>query len=261
MNRALRLSLATLAATGVLAAPSLATVTLSYGGSTVELADNGLDAGMAYTWLLGGRDHLYEERYFFRTSPNDIFQPLGALGFSGFFKPMANLAVFYYDGLGLHIEVSYYLTGGLLSGDLAESVFVKNVGGQHAFFDLIEYDDFDLNQSIGDDTAKIMDPHSIRQWDGNIAINADVVTAPPASFQEVRRYADLRNDITGIPGYMLNPSNNFWVGDSTFGFQWVFELSPNEEFLMSKDKLLLVPEPGSLIAFAGLAALALRKRR
>ncbi|MBI5706510.1 MAG: PEP-CTERM sorting domain-containing protein [Armatimonadetes bacterium] len=261
MKRALRLSFATMAAIGVLAAQSLSVVTLATSGSTVELADNGADAGMAYTWLLGGKDHLYEERYFFRTSPNDVFHSLGDLGFTGYIHPLANLAVFYYDGFGVHIEVSYYLTGGLLTADLAESVLVQNVSGQTAYFDLIEYDDFDLNQTIGPDTAQIMGDHAIKQWDGNIAINAEVVTAPPATFKEVRGFAGLRNDITGTPGYMLNPANNFHVGDATFGFQWVFELGPNEEFLMSKDKLLVVPEPTTLLAFAGLAALALRKRR
>lgn len=261
MKRALRLSFATMAAIGVLAAQSFSAVTLTTSGSTVELADNGADAGMAYTWLLGGKDHLYEERYFFRLSPNDVFHPLGDLGFTGFIKPLANLAVFLYDGFGLHVEVSYWLTGGLLTADLAESVLVKNVSGQQSFFDLIEYDDFDLNQTVGPDTAMIMGTHAIKQWDGNVAINAEVVTAPPASFKEVRGYAGLRNDITGTPGYVLNPANNFWVGDATFGFQWIFELAPNEEFLMSKDKLLVVPEPASLLALAGLAALALRKRR
>ena len=54
---------------------------------------------------------------------------------------------------------------------------------------------------------------------------------------------------------------SFGPGDATFAYQWVVNINPGDAFLMSKDKVLAVPEPVSGIAFAGLAAIAVFRRR
>lgn len=242
---------------GALGATSFAGITLSDGGSSVDLDDN----GVAYNWFLFGTDHLYQEEYFFRRDPGGTFVSLTGLGAPVISQPLGRMGIYTYTGGGVEVEVTYLLTGAGNTADLAESVRVRNLTGDNLYFELLEYDDFDLNDTIGDDNAFINNPNSIGQLDGGISLSAEVVTAPPATFQEVRDFNSLLLDITGTPGYNLNGANNNYTGDATFAFQWVFNLGPNQSFIMSKDKLLAVPEPGSLLAFGGLVALAIRRRK
>jgi hypothetical protein len=263
MGKAISLRLCALAFVGVLASASFGDfISLNDGGSQVDIQSTGTGAGNAFNWFVGAVDHLYQEEYFFRTDDNSPFERLTALGSTFVVKPLANFAVFTYAGGGFKVDVSYILSGVSNGADMAETVVVTNTGRQASHFELVEYDDFDLNGTNNGDTAKIMDAHAIMQWDANVAISAEVATAPAANFMEVDRFSQLRDKILFVGGN-LDPTNNggIYSGDATFGFQWAVDIAPGHSFIMSKDKLLAVPEPGTLAAFAGLLAVALRRRK
>lgn len=258
------LTIAAVAFAGVLTASTQAQIiTLTDNGSAVDLLNDGsIDAGTALNWYVDGVDHLFRESYFFRRTNSGAVTPIGGLGNIAGFLLLPNIAKFYYGDIqnGVSAEVTYLLTGDSGTADLAETVKIKNNSNTTIHFELFEYDDFDLGGTSGDDSAHKNNANSIGQQDANISLQAEVVTAPAAAFTEVNGFPTLLNKMLD-PGFTnLDSSLTDYSGDATFAFQWVFDLAPGQSFIMSKDKLLAVPEPSTLVAFAGLAAVALRRR-
>lgn len=264
MGKALGLRACVLVALGVFASQSFAQyLVMSEESGRVEiLTDNSTGhAGRIDNWYMGETDHLYQEEYFFRRSSQGAMSTLGTMGLRDVVQN-GNIATFKYGSLtDVSVDVTYFFTGGQNTSDIGEQVRVKNNSGQVQHFELIEYDDFDLNGTTGDDTGHRNNANSISQYDANVSLNAEVAVAPAANYTEVAGFPNLLNDITGAGFGNLNTANSDYTGDASFAFQWVFNLNPGQAFIMSKDKLLVVPEPGTLVAFGGLVALALRRRK
>jgi hypothetical protein len=80
-------------------------------------------------------------------------------------------------------------------------------------------------------------------------------------------FPTIRANITGTNGYYLDTSagngiGDSFTGDATYAYQWNQNLAPGGSFSMSTDRLVAVPEPGSMIALGfGAAALLARRRR
>lgn len=238
-------------------------ITLVDDTASLNLINDGsVNAGTADEWIVGGVDHLFQEEYFFRRTNSGEVTPLGGLGNISGTQLDANIAQFTYGAAGgVTVKIVYALVGATNTSDLLENVHVKNESSQTQYFELFEYDDFDLNGSSGDDTAFRNNENSISQFDGNVSVNAEVVTAPAADFTEVNGYSTLLDSMLSSGFGNLNTANSYFSGDATFAFQWVFQLNPGQSFIMSKDKLLVVPEPGTFLVLGGLAALVSRLRR
>ncbi len=56
----------------------------------------------------------------------------------------------------------------------------------------------------------------------------------------------------------LNDLDSEGPGDVTWAFQWDISLAGNQSFLISRDKLLTVPEPGQRVA-AGIARFGMQR--
>lgn len=262
MNGAFCLRVSAIALLGIVATSSFGQyITLTDGDAAVDILNDGSsNVGRADNWLMGSTDHLFQEEYFYRFGTSGAMSTLGSIGAGVGVQLLSNAAKFSYAGSGVTAEVLYLLSGASNVSDLAETVKIKNTGHETIHFELIEYDDFDLNNSAGDDFAIRNNANSISQYDADVTINSEVVTAPPATYTEVNGFPTLLNKITSATFTNLDPNQSSFQGDCTFAFQWVFDLAPGQSFIMSKDKLLVVPEPGTLAAFGGLLAIALRRR-
>jgi hypothetical protein len=64
-----------------------------------------------------------------------------------------------------------------------------------------------------------------------------------------------------LGGTLTDSQSTFTNTDLGFAFQWNVSVAPGTSWQMSKDKLLAVPEPASLLALGGLTLIVIRRRR
>jgi hypothetical protein len=133
---------------------------------------------------------------------------------------------------------------------------------------LFQYSDWDMAGTSGTDTVTRLNSSTMQQTDNVATLNTVVSGGTPIpEFSELGGFAGIRTNITTTNGYFLDTAagggigQNF-VGDGTYAFQWNRDLAAGGVFSMSTDKVLAVPEPGSMIALGlGAAALLARRRR
>ncbi|MCH7688019.1 MAG: PEP-CTERM sorting domain-containing protein [Planctomycetes bacterium] len=92
-----------------------------------------------------------------------------------------------------------------------------------------------------------------------------VGATPIPNFSEMSLFPTVRNSITGTAGYNLNTAAGGGIGetmsgDMTFAYQWNQSIGDRGSFGVSTDKVMVVPEPASMIAL-GLGVAALLRRR
>ncbi len=86
--------------------------------------------------------------------------------------------------------------------------------------------------------------------------------APSATHGEVGILPGLLTALNdGSPTTLGDIDGPLGPGNLTFAFQWDFTIDPNGSALISKTKLITVPEPtAAALVSLGLVALALRRR-
>lgn len=177
------------------------------------------------------------------------------------------LYVKYSDGV-IDVEVTYLLNGGALgsnASDVAEIITLTNTQPVDLDFHFFQYSDFDLNGTMGDDYAMMMNHNTVRQWDSQTVFSETVVT-PAADRWEIAPFGTTLTSLNdaSITTLGKTPGIGTVMGpmDLTWAFQWDFTIPAGHSVQISKDKRLApVPEPTtlSLLALGGLAVL--RRRR
>lgn len=167
--------------------------------------------------------------------------------------------------LGFTVQTSFLLSGGATTFDMAEVTRVTNTGNNTLNFRLFQYNDFDLNNTLGDDTVTRLNSSQIMQQDGALTLNmVNQGATPIPGFSQLGPVSSFVPMIS-INGYNLdtlagNGIGQNFTGDAAYGFQWNFNLAPGQSFTISTDKVAAVPEPATMAAL-GLGALALVRRR
>lgn len=250
-----------------LAVGSNAAITLTHNGATLNIDET---TGTINDWIVGGTDHVFEHTYFWRSGSTGTAELLSTIG-----TPTVSLfgsrgAEVVYANSDVRVTVNYFMTASTngSAADLAESVMVENLGGAMQFT-LFQYNDFDLNGSSGNDQALRENSSTISISDVDSEVHEAVEGGTPIpTFSEINNaYPELFDNITGTTGYNLNTAAESGLGESLSGdiayaFQWDRDMAAGGAWLVSTDKVMAVPEPGSMIALgAGIAALLARRRR
>lgn len=256
-----RLALPTLAF-AVVSVANAQYVNLSDNGASVRIIAGGQLAGLVDTWRMGGGpDNISEQSYWFRADGDNFERRLGDLGQSSFSQLLPNYAEFTYGSNVFDVTVRYLLTGSANSSDLAEVITITNKSNTRRSFTLFEYDDFDLAGNPNGDVATKLNSSTIRQFKGLTSVTVGATPIP--NLMEVAGFPTILDELSDLNVDNLNPTlNSFGPGDATFAMQWNFGLEAGESVQMSKNKILVVPEPATMAALGiGVAALLRRRRK
>jgi len=247
-------------ALGLVAAPAVdaTTVTLRDGNSVARI-DPMSSAGV-FDWEVDGTDQLFQEWFWIRVNGVDNRE----FGIDTYFSSQATSDV---DGNGVDdtlfstfsrsgyfdASLTHVLTGGMPgsgTSDLAEILRLTNTSNQTLTFSLFEYSDFDLGGTSGDDTGVFPNANLFKQTDGSSGFQVEISSVPSANRREIAPFSDILDDLTDSD--IDNLSNSpplgvpFGPADVTAALQWNITLGAGDSFLLSKNKLVTVPEPASL---------------
>lgn len=228
-------------------------VTLAHLNTEVDIdphSDDGMDR-----WEVDGVDHMFQQWFWFRIGTVGVGGPelsVDTIGLTGEVEALGRFLVLTYENDDLLVEITYTVTGGApLSGasDVGESFSVTNKTDEDIDFVFFEYADFDLDDTIGGDTAVFLSPTFARQRDGSIIATVSVSEVP--DLVEVGFFPSTRNKLTDGDGDDLDDFIGPLTGDTTFAFEWFTTLSrsgtPSSSFVFSKNKTIRVPEPATLV--------------
>jgi hypothetical protein len=229
-----------------------AAITLTSGGSTVNIDENSQSG--AFNWVVNGTDHLFQQWFWYRLGDSGPELSLETLDATPTVTPIGtNGALVLYDSANLDVSITYILTGTVGFADLVENISVINTSGQSLHF--FQYSDFDLNNTAGDDRAAFLSNQTVRQVDPTLGGSlSETVVSPSPSHRELAFFDVIRDKLTDgdadnladTPvGAILGP------GDITWAFQW----DAGASLTIAKDKRLDfvnppnipdVPEPTAL---------------
>lgn len=248
---------------GVMPIATAQFVSLTDAGSSVSIVRDGEFAGTVSSWFLGSNvNHIAQQSYHYRLAGGDFERYVGSIGAATVTQFSANFVQFSWSHNLFDLSIRYVLTGGTNQSDLAEIVRIVNRSPNTRLgFSLFEYDDFDLNGTSDGDTATKLNSSTIRQTKGPVGVTVGATPIP--SIMEVAGFPTILNDLTDLNVDNLDPTlTTFGPGDATFGMQWNVGIDGGQTFLMSKNKILVVPEPATMAALAiGLGAVLARRRR
>jgi hypothetical protein len=262
LKKTLALGFAALCAVAAMG-PAQAQFLLADMNSVVNV-DPYSSAGMN-AWLVDGVNQIRKQWYWFRvgTAAEQSIDTISAPVVTQF-TPSA-MQITYTNNL-LKFDLTMMLTGGApgsKTADVAETVRVTNLTGSALNFHVFEYDDFDLSGNGLDDNAVEINSSTIGQYDNSMQVSVGAVPVPGHWQIDVapNLLASL-NDATATT--LADQTSPLGPTDCAFAFQWDKSIAAHSSMILSKDKLLevsQVPEPGTMLAFAGAAAVFFRRKK
>ena len=252
----------------VVAWPATATLYLLEDLNSSSLVDDGSDEGMS-TWLVEGTDNLFQQWFWIRfgDGPEQSIDTIDADGplsihADNDFDPGLESLQLRYEGSDLQIDVSLELVGGLPGSDvsdLLEAIAINNIGQTVLDLHFFQYVDFDLAGTAGDDTVQVFPPYGVTQSEGAGWVSETADTPAPDRY-EAALVPTIINKLRDANADDLSNATGPITGDVAWSFQWDFVLGPNDSFIISKNKHLVVPEPATLgLLLIGGAALLKRR--
>jgi hypothetical protein len=233
-------------------------VDLANGGSlaSINAGPNGL-SGLTDWRVANGDNQVVQQAYAYRVG-NGLVNVVNTISAPAISQPTADLATIGYTSAADAYDISfrYLLTGSASSSDLAEVVTLTNNGQSTLTYTLFEYDLFTLGGLPGG-TATLQNTSTIHQSRAGIEVTVGATRIPD-------RY--MISDSTSVVlsifnGQLTNTQPSFSGNDVAFAFQWDVTLAAGQSWQMSKNKILAVPEPTTLLALASIVASAALRRR
>lgn len=241
-------------------------IVLGDANSTASFDSNG-----QYSWTVDDVEHLYAQEFYFRRAGYNEEVNVNSLSLIGQAINDTNtftddrddsLNSLYSDGNGLEISTLFTLRGGTNGSgisSLAEQITISNTSTSTMYISFFQYVDFDLGDDAGDDWGQIVDGNTAMQFDDEFALSETVVTPEPTLFQ-MGDQGDLVDLWENGQVDTLNGDDSY-QGDVAWAFQWDIELEAGDSFLISKNKTIGVPTPGSLALLASAGLISIRRRR
>lgn len=252
---------------------------LSWAGSAaaqpIQLDDRNSTAvfdptgGGQFVWLIDGVNHLFNQNFYFRAGAMTDEVDLTSVGLAGMAvtdtNPFADgradtLALLYLDvATGLEFEVSYSLRGGNAgsnTADIAEQIRITNRGNASQRVSFFQYVDFDLDSTAGGDVGRIVNGRVAQQSDpAGIRTVSETVVTPAPSFFDIGLFPSILSLFGNGVADTLSNNNGPVFGDVAWAFQWDFTLGVGQDFIISKDKLIVpTPAGAALLGLGGLVA-------
>ncbi len=243
--------------------------------------------GAEAQYIVGGPNHLFQEWWWYR-SPGDTREYALSNQVFGAITSPQSVFLRYLEPIGdggvpdaLLFELEYTVTD-LAPGSekpdwgiLQIAWKVRNLTASPVEVNLFSYTDFDLNRDSGDDTAFITGTINNEQIISDIPQGTQNPTTAlynasgtALTAWEIGPFPAVRTKLANTTiDNLANTVSPFGPGDYTGAFQWTFPLNPagqqGDQLIGSVVKqVVVVPEPGTLLALgSGLALLALRRRK
>jgi hypothetical protein len=251
-----------------LAATSQAAIQLTHNGSVVDIDEN---TSTITNWFVNGTDQVFQHQYYFRSGDAGNANLASTIGAPVTTQFGARAAEVVYTSGSMRLTLTYLLTGALngLTAELAETALIENIGNSTLNMRFFQYNDYNLNNTAGNDTVQRLNSSTIGANDNAVTSITTVGGGTPIpDFSEIANvFPTLRNNIDNTNGYFLNTAVGGGIGQSlsgdvSYAFQWNPTINPGGSFIVSTHKVTVVPEPGSMIALGlGAAALLARRRR
>jgi hypothetical protein len=267
-SRSLR-GLAVLCAVGCALAGTARGDVLSLFDRNSSLAvETSSDAGM-YQWTVDGVNQLARQWFWYRigpAGPQNVLESLGPCAYS--FGQIdndsnCNLLSVTYTGAVLKVKVGLWLTGVATGGssDLAETLTITNTSASSITVHFYQYCDLDLGGTVLDSNVQIYGGNTADQYEAGVAASETVETPLP-SFVQAGTASEILAVLTDPNAMNLSgAAGPTGSGDLAWGFQWDFSIGAGKSVLISKDKQIIIPEPGALILVAMGAVGLIRRRR
>jgi len=229
------------------------THTLTDGNSVAEF-DLTSAAGLQ-NWFVDGIDHLQQQWFWYRvgalgqeTSIDNLTLSMAKLSDTNEDPGMDTLYVKYL-GTNVKLELTFLLTGGSTGSymsDIAETIRITNTStGKTSFdFHFFEFLDFDLNNDGSNDTAEITGSNTAKQTAPAVFYAEEVVTPTP-NHHAVSNDGSILASLTDTGATTLDDSVGPVTGDTSFAFEWDWNIAAGKSVVISKDKNIL-PEPATL---------------
>lgn len=279
------LTLSALCGLGLTSPATAAVFTLGDTGQNSELVYD-TSTGAFESWTVDGIDNLFEQIWYYRVGApapgnaelaiNDSNLSLdGTNAFNANFLPGdEGLAVLYTDPTDLFsITFVTNLTAGSPGSLMAthtQSVRIDNTSGGTLAMSLFLFADYDLLNTIIDDSVTFADPRSVTQEFDTAVIETGVTVTPT--------FIDVGTDEFGLEdgeSTVLSQASSSFVGplqetngDLRFAMQWDIVLAPGRSFTLGTTNTAMVPEASSLtlmslfaLTTAGLGIVRSRAKR
>jgi hypothetical protein len=235
--------------------------------------------GEFFFWEVDGTNHLDREWFWIRVNDDTRETKISALDKDNFLHYDGNLEpgedrlyVRWYDPQDrFEMTLDQVVTGGPAGSavsDVTQTVRIVNQTDAPLEVNLFELANFDLLGTEAGDTIEVISENVIMHTELNSFIRETYTSHSPTTTQVslVDTIFDSLNDdaITNLDG-TVGP---FTGADVEYGVQWTTTIPVGGVFIVTKDLFLsapdsIVPEPASasLLSLAGLALLAVRRRR
>lgn len=268
-------SILTLGALAVFAVPAGASVIVLQDANSSVQVDPQAQDGML-SWEIDGVEQMLQQWFWYRvgsTGPESSINTLDLVGTqtsdtNGDITGDTNvdhLFIRYGTADTFWLDVEYDLTGGAAgsgASDVAEVITITNNDTEALDIHLFQYCNFDLMGSAGDDSVEILNGNQALQDDPVVTLFETVVTGSPDHWEAALSSVTI-GSLTDANPTTLSDASSAGPGDVTWAFQWDRTIEPGDTFQISKDKNILIPEPGTLalLTLGGFTLLLRRRKR
>jgi len=242
-------------------------INLVNNNSSAQVSVNS-QSGM-FNWFVDGQNQLNQQWFWYRTGTN-AEQSIETISPAIFSQPNAqSLNSAYFNG-AYGVTVRYTLTGfspGSGEAHLQEIITITNATAQPLDFHFFQYSDFDLGGTAAGDTVQLGTDsfgkfNEADQSEGT-SLFSEIDLTPGANHGQADLFPNILLALNDPFATTLNDNAGpVGPGDATSAFEWDFLIPGNSSVGISKNKVLLVPEPTSVSLLGlGLVALFASRRR
>jgi hypothetical protein len=208
-----------------------------------------------HAWIVDQTSYDAQQWFWYRIGSTGGESSIDALGLASISQPAPNYATLTYGNTNSPLIVT--LTSNLIgddpgsgSSDINELIRLKNNTASPMTLSFFEYNNYILsaNDTVAFDNLNHVTQYGhgdILQENFNSGTGEGVVTGNP--LHEAALFAATRNSLNdGSPTTFTN-IDAAGPGDVTWAFEWDVTIAAGKTFTISKDKLLNVPEPSSIL--------------